>query len=68
MGQEVKELKYKLIIWDLDGTLIDTIEDLSAAVNHALEIRGLALHSISEYRTMVGHGVRNLVKQALEAI
>ena len=67
MGQEVKELKYKLIIWDLDGTLIDTIEDLSAAVNHALEIRGLALHSISEYRTMVGHGVRNLVKQALEA-
>ncbi|MBR1887529.1 MAG: HAD hydrolase-like protein, partial [Bacteroidales bacterium] len=57
----------KLILWDLDGTLIDTIEDLSAAVNHALEMRGLPLHSISEYRGMVGHGVRNLVKLALEA-
>ena len=57
----------KLILWDLDGTLIDTIEDLSAAVNHALEMRGLPLHSVSEYRGMVGHGVRNLVKQALEA-
>lgn len=59
------EAKYKLIIWDLDGTLIDTIEDLSAAVNHALELRSLPLHSVSEYRGMVGHGVRNLVMQAL---
>ena len=57
----------KLILWDLDGTLIDTLEDLSAAVNHALELRGLPLHSVVEYRKMVGHGVRNLVKQALEA-
>ena len=57
----------KLILWDLDGTLIDTLEDLSAAVNHALELRGLPLHSVAEYRKMVGHGVRNLVKQALEA-
>ena len=57
----------KLILWDLDGTLIDTLEDLSAAVNHALELRCLPLHSVAEYRKMVGHGVRNLVKQALEA-
>ena len=57
----------KLILWDLDGTLIDTLEDLSAAVNHALKLRGLPLHSVAEYRKMVGHGVRNLVKQALEA-
>ena len=59
--------KYKLVLWDLDGTLIDTIEDLAAAVNHALEQRGLPLHSIAEYRGMVGHGVRNLVRLALEA-
>ena len=58
---------YKLILWDLDGTLIDTIEDLSSAVNHALSIRGLPLHSPAEYRGMVGHGVRNLVKRALES-
>ena len=57
----------KLILWDLDGTLIDTLEDLSAAVNHALKLRGLPLHSVADYSKMVGHGVRNLVKQALEA-
>ena len=57
----------KLILFDLDGTLLDTLEDLSEAVNHALELRGLPLHTLDEYRGMVGHGVRNLVKQALEA-
>ena len=55
----------KLILFDLDGTLIDSLEDLADAVNHALELRGLPLHSVAEYRRMVGHGVRNLVKQAL---
>lgn len=55
----------KLAIFDLDGTLIDTIEDLGTAVNHALGLRGLALHSMAEYKDMVGHGVRNLVKDAL---
>ena len=59
------KLKYKLVLFDLDGTLIDTLEDLAAAVNHALELRGYPLHSLEEYRRMVGHGVRNLVKQAL---
>ena len=59
------EQKYKLVIFDLDGTLIDTLEDLAEAVNHALRLRGLPLHSLEEYRKMVGHGVRNLVMQAL---
>ena len=57
---------YKLVIFDLDGTLLDTLEDLAAAVNHSLSVRGLPLHSLQEYRGMVGHGVRNLVRQALE--
>lgn len=57
----------KLILFDLDGTLIDTLEDLSEAVNHALALRGLPLHTLDEYRGMVGHGVRSLVQQALEA-
>lgn len=55
----------KLVLFDLDGTLLDTLEDLSAAVNHALELRGLPTHTVDEYRRMVGHGVRNLVQQAL---
>ena len=57
----------KLILFDLDGTLLDTLEDLSEAVNYALELRGLPLHTMDEYRGMVGHGVRNLVAQALDA-
>ena len=55
----------KLAIFDLDGTLIDTIEDLGTAVNHALGLRGLPQHSIAQYRDMVGHGIRQLVIIAL---
>ena len=54
-----------VIIFDLDGTLIDTIGDLSAAVEHALSIKGYPGHTEDEYRRMVGHGIRNLVTQAL---
>ena len=59
------ELPYKLVLFDLDGTLIDTLEDLAEAVNHALRERGFPLHSLAEYRGFVGHGVRNLVTRAL---
>lgn len=58
---------YKLVLFDLDGTLLDTLDDLSEAVNHSLRLRELPGHSRDEYRKMVGHGVRNLVKQALPA-
>ena len=55
----------KLIIFDLDGTLLDTIDDLGAAVNHAMQLRGFPLHTRDEYMRMVGHGARNLMRQAL---
>lgn len=58
-------MTYKVVLFDLDGTLLDTLEDLSAAVNHAMQLRGLPEHTLDEYRTMVGHGVRNLVTKAL---
>lgn len=54
-----------LVIFDLDGTLADTIEDLGNAVNHALERKGYPVHGIGEYRMMVGRGIRNLVISAL---
>ena len=55
----------KVVIFDLDGTLLNTLEDLGRAVNYALSLRGYPLHSMDEYRGMVGHGVRNLVTVAL---
>ena len=58
-------MRYKLILFDLDGTLLDTLDDLSEAVNYALKQRNLPGHSRDEYMKMVGHGIRNLVKQAL---
>lgn len=60
-------MKDSLVLFDLDGTLLDTLDDLSAAVNHALTRRGFPGHSREEYMRMVGHGVRNLVMQALPA-
>lgn len=55
----------RFVIFDLDGTLIDTIGDLGAAVERALEEGGFPGHTIGEYRSMVGHGIRNLVTRAL---
>ena len=58
-------MMFRTVIFDLDGTLLDTLEDLAAAVDHALARRGFPLHTVEEYRGMVGHGVRNLVIRAL---
>ena len=58
-------MKHKLVIFDLDGTLLDTLDDLSAAVNHAMQQRGFPQHTRDEYMKMVGHGARNLMRQAL---
>lgn len=56
----------KIIIFDLDGTLINTIADLSAATDYALSRRGLKTHSIKDYTAMVGHGIKRLIISALE--
>ena len=55
----------KLVIFDLNGTLIDSVDDLALATNHALRIRNLPLHEPREYRAMLGHGVRSMVQQSL---
>ncbi len=57
--------KYPLAIFDLDGTLLDTIGDLAKACDHMLSLRNLATHTEAEYRQMVGNGIMRLVERAL---
>ena len=54
-----------LVIFDLDGTLLNTIDDLGAATNHALAMHSQPTHSIEAYQQMVGNGVRKLIERAL---
>ncbi len=55
----------KLVIFDLDGTLLNTIADLGNATNHALEQCGFPTHPISAYPRFVGSGVRKLIERVL---
>lgn len=54
----------KLAIFDLDGTLVNTITDLGNACNYALRTLGYSEHTISSYNYMVGNGVRKLIERA----
>ncbi|MGL4853540.1 MAG: HAD family hydrolase [Phocaeicola sp.] len=57
----------KLVIFDLDGTLLNTIGDLAAAVNHALTHYGYPTHTEEAYRFFVGNGIAKLLERALPA-
>ncbi|MBQ8464272.1 MAG: HAD-IA family hydrolase [Prevotella sp.] len=57
--------RYDTYIFDLDGTLLDTLDDLMAAVNHALRQYGMPEHSRDEIRRFVGNGVRLLMVRAI---
>ena len=55
----------KVVIFDLDGTLLNTLEDLRDSVNTALERYGLPTRTLEEVRCFVGNGLRNLMLQAV---
>ena len=55
------------ILWDLDGTLLDTLEDLADAVNFALQQFGYPERSIKEIRCFVGNGARRLIERSVPA-
>ncbi|HME44005.1 MAG TPA: HAD-IA family hydrolase [Syntrophorhabdales bacterium] len=55
----------RLIIFDLDGTLIDSVEDICGAVNYAIEPHGLAPVTLEETRASVGEGVPSLIEKVL---
>lgn len=55
----------ELVVFDLDGTLLDTIGDLAVACNACLALRGLPQHSYERYCHFVGNGIMRLVERAL---
>ena len=55
----------RLAVFDLDGTLVDSVDDLHASVNHALAAVGLPPRSVAEVRTFVGEGARVLLAKAV---
>ncbi len=57
--------KITTVIFDLDGTLLDTLEDLKNATNHALRVCGMPERTLDEIRQFVGNGVRNLMVRAV---
>lgn len=59
---------YRTVIFDLDGTLLDTLGDLAAAGNHALTAMGLPTHEVNAYRFFVGNGVPKLIERILPEI
>lgn len=58
-------MNYNTYIFDLDGTLLDTLNDLVASVNFAMHIHGFPEHSIDDIRRFVGNGVRRLMERAV---
>ena len=58
-------MHYKAILFDLDGTLLDTLEDLATAANRALDALGLPAHPVAAYRLFVGDGLRTLAERLL---
>jgi len=64
IGKE-EDMRWKTVLFDLDGTLIDSLEDLTDSLNIVLAATGYPTHSPEEVRLLIGRGVRRLIEQAL---
>lgn len=60
-------MRYDTVIFDLDGTLLDTLQDLAAAVNYALHQQGYPPRTVQEVCRFVGNGVEKLMRRAVPA-
>ncbi len=58
-------LQYRAVLFDLDGTLLYTLDDIARAANRVLEKRGFPPHPVEAYRLFIGHGPRTLIQRVL---
>lgn len=58
-------MKYKAVIFDLDGTILNTLDDLAAAVNYSMEKCGYPTHTIDEIRHFIGNGIDILIRRSI---
>ncbi len=58
-------MKYEAVIFDLDGTLVDSVADIAGAANMALRAHGFEARKTDEYRFFIGEGAREMIKKAL---
>jgi len=65
VGPDLSVVEFDAVIFDLDGTLADTLEDIAGAMNGVLRGRSLPVHDTASYKQMFGKGLRNLVGEAL---
>ena len=58
-------MKYELIIFDMDGTILDTLEDLKNSMNYTLRLHNMPERTLVEIRSFVGNGIRKLIERAV---
>jgi phosphoglycolate phosphatase len=58
-------MRFKGVVFDLDGTLVNSLEDIADSMNKVLREYGFPTHDLGEYKVFVGRGMRNLVLMAL---
>ena len=58
-------MKYELIVFDMDGTILDTLEDLKNSMNHTLRLHHMPERTLDEIRSFVGNGIRKLIERAV---
>lgn len=60
-------MKYQAVIFDLDGTILNTLDDLASATNAVLSENGFPARTTDEVRRFVGNGIRKLIERAVPA-
>lgn len=58
-------MKYKIAVFDMDGTILDTLDDLADSTNYALRTNGLPQRTVDEVRRFVGNGIGKLIERAV---